>query len=138
MYKGNWYLAKKGNITMTYILNSVLFNEKDDLNANPQGLQGIMRFIADLGGKWVGSIEPFHKWVQWLNSCTKPKYGIEFTSRIGNDVEFLDILISFDLLGNPITDLFVKPTDARRYLSPESCHPAHTFNSVVYSQGLRL
>ena len=27
---------------------------------------------------------------------------------------------------------------ARRYLSPESCHPAHTFNSVVYSQGLRI
>ena len=55
-----------------------------------------MRFIDDLGGKRVGSIEPFHKWVQWLNSCTKLKYGIEFTSRIGNEVEFLDILISFD------------------------------------------
>ena len=97
-----------------------------------------MRFIDDLGGRWVGPTEPFHKWVQWLNGCTKPKYGIEFTSRIGNEVEFLDILISFDQLGNPITDLFVKPTDARRYLSPESCHPGHTFNSVVYSQGIRL
>ena len=75
MYKGSWYLAKKGipaggvlsplltNITMTYVLNNVLFNKKDDLNANPQGLQGIMRFIDDLGGKWVGSIEPFHNWV---------------------------------------------------------------------------
>ena len=150
MYKGNWYLATKGiptggvlspllaNITMTYVLNNVLFNKEDDVNANPRGFQGIMRFIDDLGGRWVGPTEPFHKWVQWLNGCTKPKYGIEFTSRIGNEVEFLDILISFDPLGNPITDLFVKPTDARRYLSPESCHPGHTFNSVVYSQGIRL
>ena len=28
--------------------------------------------------------------------CTKTKYGIKFTSRIGNELEFLDILISFD------------------------------------------
>lgn len=124
MYKGNWYLAKKGiptggvlslllaNITMTYVLNNVLLNNEDDVNANPPGFQGIMRFIDDLGGRWVGPTEPFHKWVQSLNGCTKPRYGIEFTSRIGNEVEFLDILISFDQLGNPITDLFVKPTDA--------------------------
>ena len=32
----------------------------------------------------------------------------------------------------------MKPTDARRYLSPDSCHPGHTFNGVVYSQGLRI
>ncbi|KAL9976657.1 hypothetical protein ACROYT_G013980 [Oculina patagonica] len=84
---------------MTYVLNNVLFNKEDDVNANPRGFQGIMRFIDDLGGRWVGPTEPFHKWVQWLNGCTKPKYGIEFTSRIGNEVEFLDILISFDHLG---------------------------------------
>ena len=112
MYKGNWYLTKKGiptggvlspllaNITMTYVLNNVLFNKEEDVNANPRGFQGIMRFIDDLGGRWVGPTEPFHKWVQWLNGCTIPKYGIEFTSRIGNEVEFLDILISFDQLGN--------------------------------------
>ena len=111
---GNWYLATKGiptggvlspllaNITMTYVLNNVLFNKEDDVNANPRGFQGIMRFIDDLGGRWVGPTEPFHKWVQWLNGCTKPKYGIEFTSRIGNEVEFLDILISFDPLGKMV------------------------------------
>ena len=32
----------------------------------------------------------------------------------------------------------MKPTDARRYLSPDSCHPGHTFNGVVYSQGLHI
>ena len=34
--------------------------------------------------------------------------------------------------------LFIEPTDARRYFSPDSCHPGHTFNGVVYSQGLRI
>ena len=51
MYKGNWYLAKKriptggilspllANITMTYVLNDVLFNKEDDVNANTRGFQ---------------------------------------------------------------------------------------------------
>ena len=150
MYRGNWYLAMKGiptggllspllaNITMTYVLRNVLFDHKDDLSANPPDLQGIMRFIDDLGGRWVGPADQFHIWVQWLNNSTRTRYGIEFTSRIGKEVEFLDILISFDRSGIAITDLFVKPWDARRYLSPDSCHPGHTFNGVVYSQGLRI
>ena len=32
----------------------------------------------------------------------------------------------------------MKPRDARKYLSPDSCHLGHTFNGVVYSQGLRI
>ena len=117
------------NITMTYVLRNVLFDHKDDLSANPPGLQGIMRFIYDLGGRWVGPTDQFHTWVQWLNNSTRTRYGIEFASRIGKEVEFLDVLISFDRSGIAITDLFVKPTDARRYLSPDFCHPGHTFNA---------
>ena len=76
----------------------------------------------------MGPTDQFHTWVQWLDNSTRTRYGIEFTSRIGKEVEFLDILISFDRSGIAITDLFVKPTDARRCLSP----------GVVYSQGLRI
>ena len=98
MYRGNWYLARKGiptngvlspllaNITMTYVLRNVLFDHKDDLSANPPSLQGIMRFIDDLGGRWVGPTDQFHIWVQWLNNSTRTRYGIEFTSRIGKEV----------------------------------------------------
>ena len=34
------------------------------------------------------------------------------------------------------TDIYVKPTDAHRYLSYTSYHPKHIFRSVVYSQAL--
>ena len=76
MYRGNWYSAKNGiptggvlspllaNITMTYVLRNVLFDHKDDLSANPPGLQGIVCFIDDLGGRWVGPTDQFHTWVQ--------------------------------------------------------------------------
>ena len=86
----------------------------------------------------MGPTDQFHTWVQWLDNSTRTRYGIEFTSRIGKEVEFLDILISFDRSGIAITDLFVKPTDARRCLSPDSCYPGHTLYGVVYSQGLRI
>ena len=67
-------------------------------------LKSIMRFIDDLGDRWVGPVKPLHKRVQWLNCCTK-MYGIEFSSRIWKEMEFLDNLISFYALGNPITCL---------------------------------
>ena len=34
--------------------------------------------------------------------------------------------------------LFIKPTDARRYLNPSSFHPKHVFNSIPFSQMLRI
>ena len=137
------YCCHCQHITVSFILKNVLFSNKDDLTANPSGLWGMMHFIDDLGGRWRengggSSIEPFRFWMSWLHSCTKRKCGFEFTGGIGMEVEFLDILISFDNLGNPITDLFIKPTAARKYLSPDFCHPSHTFNGVVYWQGLCL
>ena len=36
--------------------------------------------------------------------------------------------------GNIVTDLYVKPTDARRYLHRSSFHPAHTFAGIPFSQ----
>ena len=73
------------------------------------------------------------KWFKWLNATTKANYGLEFTSRIDKEVEFQDILIKFDNAGLSSTDLFIKPTDARHYLSPDSCHTRQTFQGIVYS-----
>ena len=36
------------------------------------------------------------------------------------------------------TDLHIKPTDSRSYLSYDSCHPNHMFAGIVYTQALRL
>ena len=50
---------------------------------------------------------------------------------------FLDAMVSI-LHGKLHTDLYSKPTDAHKFLSPTSCHPKHVFRSVVYSGALRI
>ncbi|XP_070554647.1 uncharacterized protein [Ptychodera flava] len=50
---------------------------------------------------------------------------------------FLDISTSI-VNGKVETDLYTKPTDSGRYLSPSSHHPRHIFNSIVYSGVIRL
>ena len=43
------------------------------------------------------------------------------------------------LIGNPIRMcLFIKPTDAKRYLHRKSDHSLHTFKSTPYSQFRRV
>lgn len=61
MYRGSWYLAKKGIHTEGVLsprLADITMKYEDDVNANHQGFQGIMRFIGDLGGRWV-LLSPF-------------------------------------------------------------------------------
>ena len=37
-----------------------------------------------------------------------------------------------------MSQLYFKPTDKHLYLRYESCHPAHSKNSIAYSQALRV
>jgi len=53
-------------------------------------------------------------------------------------VNFLDIQLWIDIDGKIQTDLYIKPTDSRSYLSFESCHPNHMFAGIVYTQALRI
>ena len=71
----------------------------------------------------------------YLNSC-HPR--VKFTvSTPSQSVPFLDTLTQ--ITDNKIhTDLYTKPTDSHRYISPKSNHPPHTFDSIVYGQTLRL
>ena len=71
----------------------------------------------------------------YLNSC-HPR--VKFTvSTPSQSVPFLDTLTQ--ITDNKIhTDLYTKPTDSHRYISPKSNHPPHTFESIVYGQTLRL
>ena len=53
---------------------------------------------------------------------------------MGSEVDFLDISISLKSDGKLETKLFVKPTDASRYLNRRSDHGPHTFKSTPFSQ----
>ena len=63
---------------------------------------------------------------------------VKFTlSPPSSSVPFLDVTVHFHD-SQLHTDLFSKPTDSHRYLSPSSCHPPSIFRSIVYSGALRL
>ena len=70
-----------------------------------------------------------------LNSCHPT---VKFTaSPPSKSVAFLDIVVS--ICDSTLeTDLYSKPTDSHRFLSPSSCHPGHVFRSIVYSGALRI
>ena len=53
-------------------------------------------------------------------------------------VAFIAIKYCFDTKGDLQTDLHIKETDSRSYLSFGSQHPNHIFSGIVYSQCLRL
>ena len=75
------------------------------------------------------------EFLEILNSCHPT---VKFTSSsLLPSVAFLDINIHFSD-GSIHTDLYSKPTDSHKYLSPKSSHPKHIFRSIVYSGALRL
>ena len=87
---------------------------------------------------WCGTKRQFAQFVDLLNTETK-KYGIEFGDHsIGESVNFLDSTVYIDENGFLQYRLYKKPTDSRLYLKTHSFHPHHTFNSVAYSQLLRV
>ena len=71
----------------------------------------------------------------YLNSChPRVKFTVSAPSKA---VPFLDT--HTHIKDNKIhTDLYTKPTDSNRYISPKSNHPPHTFKSIIYGQTLRL
>ena len=97
------------------------------------------RYIDDIFGLWLGTARQFEKFVQKLNMLCKP-LGIQFGEwKYGKSVVNLDLALYI----NPDTNcveytLHKKPTDSRSYLRTDSFHPHHIFNSVAYSQILRV
>ena len=61
------------------------------------------------------------------------EYGITLKGEVSDYVNFLDVKTM--LVNKEIrTCLFIKPTDAKRYLHLKSDHSMHTFRSTPYSQ----
>ena len=93
----------------------------------------LLRFIDDLFGSWTGSYRQFKFFIEQFNKFGR-LYGVVFDKEsFGDEVNFLDVVVSTSS-GTLVTDLYVKPTDAGRYLHIKSHHPKHTFSGIPYSQ----
>ena len=112
------------------------------MNPNLSTVQAIRfwkRFIDDVVGIWRGTKRAFDIFVKQLNSETK-KYGIEFPVdeiQFGRSVHILDLCAWLKENNNIQYKGYSKPTDAKRYLNPNSFHPKSVFNAIPFSQMLR-
>ena len=145
LFKGTWYIGKIGvatggtlcvhiaNIYVYYAYKNVIF-----VNI-PRNILYVVRFVDDGTGLWKGNLAEFYIWFNKINYLLNKLYNIKLTKKIVKSYQFLEFLdVNFRFInGEPDTDLFWKPTDAHKYLDFNSCHPKHTFRSIVYSQGIR-
>ena len=118
------------NIYVKWCLDFKMFCDPSVLKYNSMNYR--KRFLDDLWFLWKG---PSRVFTMFLNSVNKVgvEYGIILKGEVNDMVNFLDV--STMLIGNSIrTCLYVKPTDAKRYLHRKSDHSLHTFRSTPYSQ----
>ena len=97
------------------------------------------RFIDDCIGIWRGTQRSFINFVNQLNAETS-KYGIRFPlneMQFGKSVHMLDLFVYLEENNRIHYKSYMKPTDAKRYLNPNSFHPRSVFYSVPFSQLLR-
>ena len=152
-YGKSWYIGLKGiatggslsvsfaNIAVYYALRKVIYEAVD----RPMDCLGVVRFVDDMGGLWIGTVEDFIAWSEKVNSDLS-KYGLSIKdgpdsiwdiNKPGEFTVFLDVKYHFSVDGILNTDVNIKKTDARAYLHFNSSHPKNTFPSIIYSQCLR-
>ena len=141
-YRGAWFAPKKGiptggsdsgwiaNIYVKWCLDCRMFSNPAVLNFNKMDKR--KRFLDDLWFLWRGSTRIFPLFLNAVN-VVGDEYGIILKGEVNDMINFLDV--STMLVGNSIrTCLYIKPTDAKRYLHRKSDHSLHTFKSTSYSQ----
>ena len=143
-YRGKWFKLLVGlptggpesgsiaNIVVYFVLEKILLIDPKICNLNL--LLSRKRFLDDLFFGWLGDEGQFTHFTSILNEVGT-KHGITFKGGVGKSVDFLDTTISLDISdGSLTTKLYVKPTDATRYLNRRSDHSPHTFISIPFSQ----
>ena len=98
-----------------------------------------VRFIDDCIGIWRGTKRSFNIFIKQLNAEIS-KYGIYFPIneiQFGKSVHMLDLCVYLDEFNVIDRKSYSKPTDAKRYLNPNSFHPSQVFHSIPFSQMLR-
>ena len=142
-YRGRWYNTLLGiptggpesgsiaNIVVYFVLEQILLPNPKVMALNLMSSR--LRFLDDLWFGWRGTERQFALFRVALNEIGKA-VGITFKGEVGKSVDFLDVTITLTNEGSFNTKLFVKPTDASRYLHRRSDHGLHTFSSIAYSQ----
>ena len=147
-YKNECYKSKVGIPTggslsrqiADIVLHWIMFRKMTPKLSEIQAIRLWKRFIDDCLGIWRGSRRSFDIFVKQLNAHTM-KYGIKFPLneiQFGKSVHVLDLCTYLDE-NNVIHHCgYTKPTDSQRYLNPSSFHPQSVFNSIPFSQMLRV
>ena len=120
-------------------LHWLLFEKIDTSFMTATQLRFWKRFIDDGVGIWRGTRRGFEAFIRRLNKETN-KYGINFPIeeiQFGKSVNFLDVTLYIDEQNQIQFRSYSKPTDAKRYLRPQSFHPKNVFESVPLSQMMR-
>ena len=138
---GGSLIVEIANIAVYFVLKQVLYDDPVLM----KDIISIKRYIDDGVGLHTMRKRSFDNWknkisakvLQFANLTIKED-DWNTPSESWGPVNFLDIKFWFDKNNTLQTDLYKKPTDARHYLSFNSCHPNFTFSGTVYSQGLRL
>ena len=141
-YRGSWFAPIQGiptggsesgsiaNIYVKWCLDQKILPSPTVCRYN--NLSNRKRFLDDLWFLWKGSPRVFSMFLNAVNDVGR-EYGIVLKGEVNDIVNFLDV--STMLVGNRIrTCLFIKPTDATRYLHRKSDHSLHTFKSTPFSQ----
>ena len=146
-HKGKCYKGLKGIPTggctsrqiADIFLHWVLYKQDNIQINNIPELGFWKRFIDDCTGIWLGTKRQFMNFVKRLNHEAN-KFGINFPiteAKFGKSVDFLDETLYLDENNNIQYKSYSKPTDAKRFLNPNSFHPPHVFKSVPISQMIR-
>ena len=93
-----------------------------------------VRFIDDCFFLWTHGRETLNKFIDDFNGINE---STTLTAEISETSQnFLDTNTRI-VDGRLATTVYRKPTDSFTFLHPQSFHPPHTTNSIVYSQALR-
>ena len=145
-YRGSWFTPNQGiptggsdsaciaNIYVKWCLDVKMLPDPSVFKYNK--LDNRKRFLDDLWFLWKGSSRIFPPFLAAVNNVGR-KYGIIIKGEVHDMINFLDVSVM--LVGNSFrTCLYIKPTDAKRYLHRKSDHSLHTFKSTPYSQFRRV
>ena len=142
-YRGQWYKLLVGiptggpesggiaNACVFYVLEKILLIDERIKQLNKMLCR--KRFLDDLFFGWEGTKRQFAKFKAILNEVGS-RHGMTFKGAVDRSVDFLDTTVSLQDDCTLTTKMFVKPTDATRYLHRRSDHSPHTFKSMPFSQ----
>ena len=114
------------NLVVFFVLEKILLIHPSIIELNKMSSR--KRFLDDLWFAWFGNKLEFEQFKEALNRVGT-EHGITFKGEVGTSVDFLDVSVTLND-SHFCTKMYIKPTDASRYLHRRSDHGGHTFKSI--------